>query len=217
VRTHARHNPTLRHNATSCNTLRLFTCARARTRVTNTFSLPQTHTATQCNTLQHTAIVHVRARTHAREKRCLCECFSLCVYVFCVRQLRSHDAGVFVAVCCSVLQCVAACCSVLKFVVHNNCDHTMLLCLLQCVEVYCSVLQCVAVCCSVLLEFLIRHMMLGCLLQCVVVCCSVSQCIAVCCSVLQRVIVCCSVLQCVAVCYSVLQCVAVCCGIFPFR
>jgi len=40
---------------------------------------------------------------------------------------------IFVAVCCSVLQCVAVCCSVL-----------------QCVAVCCSVLQCVAVCCSVL-------------------------------------------------------------------
>jgi len=64
---------------------------------------------------------------------------------------------VYVAVYCSVLQCVAIyqmmrvsaeCCSVL-----------------QCVAVFYSVLQCVAVCCSVL--------------QCVAVCCSVWQCVAI--------------------------------------
>jgi len=69
---------------------------------------------------------------------------------------------VFVAVCCSVLQCVcsvfAVCCSVL-----------------QCTAACCCVLQCVAECYRVL--------------QCIAVCCSVLQCVAVCCSVLQCVAV----------------------------
>ena len=60
----------------------------------------------------------------------------------------------FVAVCCSVLQCVEVCCSVLQCVAV--CSS-----MLQYVAVCCSVLQCVAVCCSVL--------------QCVAVCCSVPQ------------------------------------------
>jgi len=46
-------------------------------------------------------------------------------------------------------------------------------------------------------------------LQCVAVCCSVLQCVAVCCSVLQCVAVCCRMLQRVAEC---LQGVAVCCS-----
>jgi len=41
--------------------------------------------------------------------------------------------SVFVAVCCSVLQCHAECCS-----------------MVQCVAMCCGVLQCVAMCCSVL-------------------------------------------------------------------
>jgi len=45
----------------------------------------------------------------------------------------SYDAGLFVAVCCSVLQCVAVYCSVL-----------------QCAAECYSVLQCVAVCCGIL-------------------------------------------------------------------
>jgi len=69
----------------------------------------------------------------------------------------------FVAVCCSVLQCVALCYSVL-----------------QCVAVCYSVLQCVAVCCSVLQCIAVC----GSMLQYVAVCCSVLQCVAVCCSVL---------------------------------
>ena len=39
--------------------------------------------------------------------------------------LKSHAAKLYVAICCSVLQCVAVCCSVL-----------------QCVAVRCSALQC---------------------------------------------------------------------------
>jgi len=60
---------------------------------------------------------------------------------------------IYVAVCCSVLQCVAACCSVsisrhlpqpLPSISHS---HAHICCsMLQCVEVWCSVLQCVAVC-----------------------------------------------------------------------
>jgi len=96
---------------------------------------------------------------------------------------------IYVAVCCSVLQCVAVCCSVLHCVA------------VQCVAVCCSVLQCVAVKfskeCSIYC-FLVFYM---------------ANLHAACYSVLQRVAVCCSVLQCVAVCCSVLQCAAVCCSV----
>jgi len=68
----------------------------------------------------------------------------------------------YVAVCCSVLQCAAVCCSVLQCV-------AVCCSVLQCVAVCCSVLQCAAVCCSVL--------------QCVAVCCCFLQCVSVCCSV----------------------------------
>ena len=113
----------------------------------------------------------------------------------------------YVAVCCSVLQCVAVCCSVL-----------------QCAAVCWSILQGVAVCCSVLqcaevyrfhIMRLVDRVTRSCVavLQCVAVCCSVLQCLAVCCSVLQYVAVCCSVLHCVALCCTVLQCVAVCCSV----
>jgi len=55
----------------------------------------------------------------------------------------------FVAVYCSVLQCVAVCCSVLQCAAMccNVPDHISLECR---VTLCCSVLQCVAVCCSVL-------------------------------------------------------------------
>jgi len=123
---------------------------------------------------------------------------------------------VYVAVCCSVLQCVAVDVREQLLMTRFPCNHEPVHCrclpvahllqrvavtcvccrVLQSMGMCCSVLQCVAVCCSVL--------------QCVAVCCSVPQCAAVCCSVLlQCAAVCCSVLQCAAVCCSVLQCVAV--------
>jgi len=80
----------------------------------------------------------------------------------------------YVAVCCSVLQCVAACCIDRdKVSVNAGLNHQVL----NAADVFCptrgtgrlhfnyfvcSVLQCVAVCCSVL--------------QCVAVCYSVLQC-----------------------------------------
>ena len=54
----------------------------------------------------------------------------VCAYTYSIRSGRRS----YVAVSCSVLQCVAVCCSVL-----------------QCVAVCCSVLQYIAVCCSVLI------------------------------------------------------------------
>jgi len=104
------------------------------------------------------------------------------------------SASQYVAVRCSVLQCVAVpkegaclheCCSVLQYDVVCS--------VLQCFAMCCSVLQCVAVCCSVL--------------QCVAVCRSTApnegacphECVAVWRSWLQYNAVCCSVLQCVAV------------------
>ena len=101
---------------------------------------------------------------------------------------------IYVAVCCSVLQCVAVCCSVL-----------------QCVAVCWSVLQYVAVCCSACCSVVQRGIQhdIGSVLQCIAVCCSA------CCSVVQRGIQhnIGSVLQCVAVSYNVSQCVAVCCSV----
>ena len=49
---------------------------------------------------------------------------------------------VYVAVCCSVLQCVAMCCSLLQCVDATNASIVDLVCVAVC----CSVLQCVAVC-----------------------------------------------------------------------
>ena len=68
-----------------------------------------------------------------------------CVAVFgsVLQYLNDENGGdAFIAVCCSVLQCVASCRSVLQCVV-------VCCSVLQCVAVCCSVLQCVAVCCSV--------------------------------------------------------------------
>jgi len=140
---------------------------------------------------------------------------------------RWYECCNFVAVCCSVLQCVAVCCSVL-----------------QCVAVCCSVLQQQRTRYARILRLLSRavDMSVATLFQCVAVCCSVLQCTVlqalyarnlrllvpgrwyVCCSVLQF---CCNVLycghathaslsywsravvMCAAVCCSVLQCVAI--------
>jgi len=114
----------------------------------------------------------------------------------------------YVAVCCSVLQCVAVC-----SLICDTTDLSLSEPKVQCVAV-CSLIcnstdlslsepkvQCVAVCCGVL--------------QCVAVCCSVLQCVAVCSlicnstdlSLRTKRAVCCSVLRCVA------QCVAVCCSV----
>ena len=94
-------------------------------------------------------------RVAVRYRQCVTACHNKvqeCLY-------KSYEY-VYVAVYCSVLQCVAVCCSVLQSVVGS---------VLQCVTtksksvcpspakisgmrdgVCCSVLQCVAVCCSVL-------------------------------------------------------------------
>jgi len=127
------------------------------------------------------------------------------------------DGVSYVAVCCSVLQCVAVCCSVLQCVAvccsvlqcHLNGCHTPMsksaekVCpMLQCVAVCCSVLQCVAVCCSVLQCVAVSPQRLpysdeqvgkdgACLgldLVCVAVCCNMLQRVATCCSVLQAAI-----------------------------
>ena len=120
----------------------------------------------------------------------------------------------YVAVSCSVLQCVAVSCIVTHLwtprvpwvctcmrvhtrartrygLVRSRRGAAAAVCVWGC----CSVLPRVAMCCSVL--------------QCVAVCCSVLQCVAC----LVSVAVCCSMLQCIAVCCGVLQCVAVCCSV----
>jgi len=58
--------------------------------------------------------------------QCVAVCYSELKYVAVLSGDRPR--ALYVAVCCSVLQCVAVCCSVL-----------------QCVAVCCRVLQCVAV------------------------------------------------------------------------
>jgi len=125
----------------------------------------------------------------------------------------------YVAVCCTMLQCVVVCCSVL---------HCVALCctvsqnVAACVAVCCSVWQCGAVCCSALQCVAVRCGVK----QRVAAYCSALQCVTVCCSVYIRDLIsqepyiplfvchmthsndlCCSVLQCVAVRYSVLQCI----------
>jgi len=92
----------------------------------------------------------------------------------------------YVAVCCSVLQCLAA-------------------------KVCCRALPCVVVCCSVLQRDRLRrisqredatemptHLLLN---------PTIEECAVACCSVLYRAAACCSVLRC-----SLLQYVAVCCS-----
>jgi len=90
---------------------------------------PLQHTATHCNTLQHTATHcnYLMIGTHASIRTSNPHIMNVVL----IRLIRIRH--LFVAVCCSVWQCVAVYCSVL-----------------QCVAVCCSVLQCVAVCCSVL-------------------------------------------------------------------
>ena len=115
----------------------------------------------------------------------------LSIYIYiCV--LHTHLAtrvkvAAYVAVCCSVLQCVTVRCNVLQRVAVplETCQGAYSICLYSLrllTQLCCSVVQCGAVCCSAL--------------QCVAVCFSVLQCVAVYCSVLQCVAVCCSVLQC---------------------
>jgi len=155
----------------------------------------------------------------------------------------SHKAQVYlayVAVCCSVLQCVAECCSctVLRYVLRS-------------VVVCCSVLQQQLTELSQKARVSLAYVAVS--LACVAVCCGVLQCVAVCCSVLQLQYVtifvsfflsvlpchtrlgflsrnvkcvsrvCCGVLRCLAACCSVLQlqcvtmCVAVCCGVLQYQ
>jgi len=75
-------------------------------------------------------------------------CGSLCVCVqamgFFVLEGSVCRCGMYVAVCCIVLQCVAMVC---KFVCFSVMSHVSAL---QCVAVCCSELRYVAVCCSVL-------------------------------------------------------------------
>jgi len=111
---------------------------------------------------------------------------------------RQHTMLRYVAVRCSVWQCLAVPCIALRFFAFRrwplaSWQHAML----RYKAVCCSVLQCVAVCCSVL--------------QCAAVCCSVLQCAAVCCSVLQCAAVCCGMMQYVAVRTSALQCLVLRC------
>jgi len=73
--------------------------------------------------------------------------------------IYTHVELQYVAVCCSVLQCVAVCRSRRPTTcIYDAPGYTYLCREMQCVAVCCSVLQCVAVCCSVL--------------QCVAVCCT---------------------------------------------
>jgi len=87
------------------------------------------HFATHCNTLQHTATHcnYLMIGTHASFRSSNPHIMN----VLLIRLIRIRH--LFVAVYCSVLQCVAVCCSVL-----------------QCVAVCCRVLQYAAVCCRVL-------------------------------------------------------------------
>jgi len=146
------------------------------------------HTATHCITLHHTAVQRSKQRrarsTSLILSSSLMKCVSPMIAIF-----RRYIWIYWVAVCCSVMQCVAVWCSVMQ------CDAVWCS-VLQCVAVCCSVIQCVAVCCS--------------LLQCVAVCCSVLQCVWWnACRLWSRSFAGMYeyiVSECVAVCCSVLQC-----------
>jgi len=113
--------------------------------------------------------------------QCVTVCYSGSALLFSLPKLFGSKISVFVAGCCSVLQCVVVCCSVL-----------------QRVAVCSSALQCVAVavrCSGSALLFSLPKVFGSTISVFVAVCCSVSWCVAACCSVLQCVAVCCSVLQ----------------------
>jgi len=122
------------------------------------------HTAIPCNTLQHTANCNTLQNRGSVLKFHLgarqgCAFLQLC-------------SSRFVAVCCSVLQCVAVCCSVLQCVaVCCSSRFVKTACTQNPTKI--SVLKCVAVSCS--------------MLQYVAVCSSVLQCVAVQCNMLQNV------------------------------
>ena len=95
----------------------------------------------------------------------------------------SLNFDIYVAVCCSVLQCVAVCCNMLR---KTTCLHFF-----EFRYICCSVVQFVAVCCSVLqyaaqgnLPPFLRMSIY--MLGCVAFCCIVLQCVAVCCNVLRK-------------------------------
>ena len=111
----------------------------------------------------------------------------------------------WIAVCCSVLQCVAACCAACFCVLQRI--YQLELASRAAPEH--SRRQCVAECCS-MLQFICQWQ----LESRAAPERSRRQCVAVCCSMLQYVAVCCSTLQYVAVRCSMLQYVAVCCSIF---
>ena len=98
------------------------------------------HTATQCNTLQHTA-THCNTLQHNATQCNVGPSISMCFprrtastnFAWMSAPLTSILSTRFVAVCCSVLQCVAMCCNVM-----------------QCAAMFFSILQCLTVCCSVL-------------------------------------------------------------------
>jgi len=98
------------------------------------------HTATRCSTLQHTA-THCNALQQLRESACI----SIRMYITTWKKSESVWYSLFVAVRCSVLQCVAVCCSVLPCIAVWYSDRVY-----DTLSVYCSVLQCVALYCSVL-------------------------------------------------------------------
>jgi len=103
------------------------------------------------------------------KKECVCMCVCARVCACDLDALERRRVRLFVAACCSVLQCVAAVsCNVCACVFGELEPCT--LSVLQCVAVCCSVLQCVAVYCSVF--------------QCAAMCCIMLQCAAVCYSVL---------------------------------
>jgi len=114
-------------------------CACARTLVTTPHCDTMQQAATHCD--------YSRARAHARASQTpfLCHKHTLqhnatrynTLQLFTCARVRTR---VRKGVCASVSLCVCMC------FVCDNCDHTMLVCLLQCVAVYCSVLQGVAVC-----------------------------------------------------------------------
>jgi len=176
--------------------------------------------ATHCNTLQHTA-THCNILQHT-ETHTLTALKTLFVNHTVDKEARYSyvPPGIlmYVAVCCSMLQCNAACWSVLKEAQYSYVPPGILMCDAVC----CSVMQRVAV-------YWRRHgtpMFLPvswCMLQCIAV---ALQCMVVCCSVLPLVVVfwrrhgtdmflpvfwC--VLQCVAVMLQVLQYGAVCCSV----
>jgi len=151
--------------------------------------------------------------------QCVAVCCSVLDVCVCVQRGNGKDHRVclclccadmyvsqYVAVCCSMLQCVAVCCvhvlGLKRVEERLSSLSVLMLRRCECVAVCCSMLQYVAVCCMYVYGFkedmgkIIESVCAGVVQMCVCCIYVLHLCVAVRCGVLQCVAVCCSVLHC---------------------